>query len=981
MRIRIANLPAWALTVVLVCCACCLLAMPSSSFADFGLNGVSAVARDRDGSVDLRAGSHPYEYTISFALNHDTAGNLEGTLRDLMVDLPPGLIGNPQAVPQCSDALFEGLGPSCPGDTQIGIVEVKAETLPVVFVAIYNLVPPQGVPASIGGSIFSVNSFQEATLRPTDYGIDISDITLPTNVKIQSVSETIWGTPADPGHDAQRECRNAEGGKIEGCASDIVPVPFLTLPTSCTGPLKTTLSADSVQEPGVFRSQTTESLDSGGNPAGLGGCEQPPFAPEVTAQLESGASDSPTGLHVDVHIPQNQDPAQLASAHLKNAVVTLPEGLVVNPSIADGLGACAQEGPEGINLPGSGEPGAREPAKCPSSAKIGTVQVSTPLLDHPLPGAVYVAKQDENPFHSLIALYIAVYDPITGVVVKIPGKVEPDPTTGRLTATFTNNPQLPFEDLELNLYGGPRAALTTPSTCGTFTTTSTLTPWTSPDGADANPSSSFHINTGANNAPCVSNEAQEPNAPSFEAGTTTPLAGTYSPLVLKLAREDGSQRLRALNVTFPPGLTGRLAGVAECSDAQLAQAAGRNQPGEGSIEQSNPSCSQSSEVGTVTTGAGSGSPLLVGGHAYLAGPYEGAPLSIAIIAPAVAGPFDLGTVVVRSGLFVDPNTAQVTVKSDPLPTILQGIPLDIRSVAIMIDRPQFTLNPTSCEPMSLTGEAISTQNQTASLSNRFQVGGCQALPFKPTMAISTQGKTSKANGASLTVKVSQKPGEANIHKVDLTLPKVLPARLTTLQQACTEAQFALNPAGCPAGSFIGTAKAVTPILGVPLTGPAILVSHGGAAFPDVVFLLQGNERGGTIRIDLDGKTDIKKGVTYSRFETVPDAPISSFETSLPEGPHSVLAATGNLCTGGKLAIPTSLTGQNGTQVNQNTSVTVTGCAKAKVLTRAQKLALALKACHKKPKGKKRTTCERGARKKYGPLKKAKKARKARTARS
>ncbi len=365
------------------------------------------------------------------------------------------------------------------------------------------------------------------------------------------------------------------------------------------------------------------------------------------------------------------------------------------------------------------------------------------------------------------------------------------------------------------------------------------------------------------------------------------------------------------------------------------------------------------------------------GKAYLAGPYKDAPLSLAVITPAIAGPFDLGTVVVRVALYIDQNTAQIRAVSDPIPTILDGIPLDVRSVSLAMDRAGFTFNPTSCEPMNIGGQAISTLNQTVGLSNRFQVGGCQGLPFKPAMAISTQGKTSKANGASLTVKVAQKPGEANIHKVDLTLPKVLPARLTTLQQACTETQFAANPAGCPPGSFIGTAKAITPILSVPLTGPAILVSHGGAAFPDVVFLLQANERGADIRIDLDGKTDIKKGVTYSRFETVPDAPIASFETNLPQGPHSVLAAMGNLCAS-KLAIPTELTGQNGARVNQNTPVTVTGCPKTKVLTRAQKLALALKSCHKKPKGKKRQACERQARKKYGPLKKAKKARKARS---
>ena len=950
---------AWTTTIlVVVFCACSLFVAPAS-FASFGLNGLSATAVNHDGSVDLQAGSHPYEYTIDFALNHNASGNLEGIMRDLIVELPPGLIGNPQAVPQCPGTVFEGLEPQCPGNTQIGIVEVKAEGLPVTFAAVYNLAPSKGSAATLGASLFSVNSFLEASVRSgSDFGVDISDLTLPTNIKIQSVSERIWGTPSDPGHDAERECRSPEGVKINGCSSDAARTPFFTLPTSCTGPLKTTLSVDSVEEPGVFRSETVDSLDSGGSPAGLNGCERVPFDPTITAQPETTAADSPTGLHVNIHIPQNQTPEQLATANLKDTTLTLPQGMVVNPSAGGGAVGCS---PAQVDLHGSGG------ARCPDGSKIGTAEIQTPLLDHPVKGGVYLATQGSNPFGSLLAIYIALDDPVSGVVVKLAGKIEPDPVTGQLKTTFLNNPQLPFDNLNVDLSGGSRAPLTTPLSCGAYTTTSDMTPWSTPEGGDVFPADTFQISTGANNGPCVANEAQEPNTPSFEAGTTTPLAGSYSPLVLKLTRENGSQRLGALNVTLPPGLTGRLAGVAECSDAQLVQAMGRNQPGQGSLEQSGPSCPQSSEVGTITTGVGSGSPLFVGGHAYLAGPYEGAPLSIAIVAPAVAGPFDLGNVVVRSGLFINPSTAQVTVKSDPIPTILAGIPLDIRSIAIAINRPQFTLNPTSCEPMSVNGQAVSTQNQTVAVSNRFQVGGCQGLPFKPSFKASTQGKTSKANGASLTVKVAQQPGEANLHKVSLTLPTVLPARLTTLQKACTEAQFAANPAGCPAGSFIGTAKAVTPILSVPLTGPAILVSHGGAAFPDVVFLLQGNERGGTIRIDLDGRTDIKKGVTYSRFETVPDAPITSFETVLPQGPHSVLAATGNLCTS-KLAMPTQLVGQNGAQLNQTTKITVTGCPKTKTFTRTQKLTLALKACKKKH-GAKRSACEHQARNKYGPVKK------------
>jgi hypothetical protein len=548
------------------------------------------------------------------------------------------------------------------------------------------------------------------------------------------------------------------------------------------------------------------------------------------------------------------------------------------------------------------------------------------------------------------------------VVVKLAGRIEPDPVTGQLTTTLAI-PQLPFEDAELTLTGGPRAPLTTPATCGTYTTTTDLEPWTSPQAPDVFPTDSFLINTAPGGGPCVTSESQEPNSPSFQAATATSLAGSYSPFGMKLTREDGSQRLSAINVTLPPGLTGKLAGVGRCSDAQLAAATARASPGQGALEQSSPSCPAASEVGTVTVGAGSGAPFYATGHAYLTGPYEGAPFSLAIITPALAGPFDLGVVVVRAALYINPDTAQVTVRSDEIPSILQGIPLDIRTIQVNINRPEFTLNPTSCEPMSVAAQAVSTLGQSASMSSRFQAAGCQGLPFKPSFTVSTQGKTSKANGASLTVKVSQKPGEANIHKVALTLPLALPARLTTLQKACTEAQFAANPAGCPPASFIGTATAHTPLLNAALTGPAILVSHGGAAFPDVEFLLQGEG----VQITLDGKTDIKKGITHSRFETVPDAPIASFETVLPQGPHSALAANANLCAS-KLAMPTQLAGQNGALVNHTTKIAVTGCPKT--LTRARKLALALKACHKKH-GAKRASCEHAARRKYGAVKKKK----------
>ncbi len=941
---------------------------PAAASADFGLvpGSVSAVAENRDGTIANQAGSHPYAYTVSFKLNVDANGDTEGgEVRDIIVDTPPGFFGNPQAAPRCSRQAFEGAISNCPADTQVGVLHATVPGFGRVVGPVYNLVSPPGAAGLLGFTILGNNALQLASVRSgAGYGLEIGAFHLP--VQVSEVSETIWGVPADPSHDVER---GPQAGSHEEDLSSGAPLqPFLTLPASCGAPPETMVEVDSNHNPGVFHAQSSQAVDAGGQPASLAGCEAVPFSPSISARPTSADASNPSGLSFELKLPNQglMTPEGVAETEPVRTEVVLPAGVAVNPSAAAGLDVCTEAEYRATTVetpPGGG---------CPESSKLGTLVAKSPLIEEAIEGSVYLAAPHANPFNSLLALYIVAKAPERGVVIKQAGEVRADPGTGQLTTTFDHLPSLPYSSFQFDLREGQRAPLITPQACGTYTTHVKLYPFSNPN-VPTERTANFSIGAGANGGACVSSEAQLPNNPSLQAGTVSPVAGAFSPFVFKIAREDGTQHLGAITATLPEGMLGRVAGVQYCPEAQIAAASARSGEGEGALEQSSPSCPEASQVGVVNTTAGAGSqPYAVQGKAYLAGPYKNAPLSLAIVTPAIAGPFDLGTIVVRVALYIDQNTAQIRAVSDPIPTILYGIPLDVRSISLSMDRPGFTFNPTSCEPMSVTGEAISTLGQTIGLSNRFQVGGCQGLPFKPTMAISTQGKTSKANGASFTVKLSQKPGEANIHKVDLTLPTILPARLTTLQQACTEAQFAANPAGCPAGSFIGTAKAITPILSVPLTGPAILVSHGGAAFPDVVFLLQANERGADIRIDLDGRTDIKKGITYSRFETVPDAPITGFETNLPQGPHSVLAATGNLCAS-KLSIPTELTGQNGAQVNQNTAVTVTGCPKTKVLTRAQKLALALKACHKKPKGKKRQSCERAARKKYGPLKKAKKA--------
>ncbi len=893
------------------------LAMVSSAWAGFGIESgsLSTTFEVSQGHTGLpQASSHPYAFTISFAINTNSGGRSEGgLLRDVLIDLPPGLIGNQHSVAECTRQEFEGFLPSCTSNAQIGLLTANIPGLGEVSGPIYNMVPPPGVAAQLGFSVSGLNALQNASLRSRSEGYGLLVTTNGLPLEVTAVHATIWGTPADEGHDPQR------GQQFGGPATPFVGVhtPFLTLPADCNEPLKTTVSVDSTLEPGHFLSASAESLNAGGEPSALPGCEVVPFKPAVTTTPTVLAAESSSGLDFDLKFPNegllNPEPSAISETEPVKAEVTLPAGVTVNPSAAAGQAACPLSQFE-----------AAAPS-CPSASEIGTVVAHAPLLEEPIEGGVYLAEQGHNPFGSLLAIYFIASAPVRGLTIAQAGRVLVDSTTGQITTVFDELPPIPYSSFALSLREGPHGLLVTPTTCGTYTTKVRLYPFSNP-GTPAQLSSPFTIGTGAHGGPCAASEAQLPNQPSFEAGTTTTLAGAFSPFVFKISREDGSQHLGAITATLPDGMLGKLAGVPYCSEAQITAAVARSGEGEGTLEQASPSCPETSQVGVVNITAGAGpDPYPVQGKAYLAGPYKNAPLSLAIITPAIAGPFDLGAVVVRVALYIDPNTAQITAISDPLPTILDGIPLDIRSVSLDMNRAGFTFNPTNCEPMSVTGQATSTLGQAAGLSNRFQVGGCAGLPFKPGMTISTQGITSKANGASLTVKVSQHPGEADIHKVYLTLPTVLPARLTTLQQACTEAQFNANPAGCPPGSFIGTAKALTPILNVPLTGPAILVSHGGAAFPDVVFLLQANERGATIRIDLDGKTDIKKGITYSRFETVPDAPITSFETNLPQGPHSVLAATGNLCAG-KLAIPTELTGQNGAQVNQKTPVTVEGCS-------------------------------------------------------
>jgi hypothetical protein len=955
---------------------------PDQTFTTFAVQSFAIGAFGPLAEANALAGSHPYELTttITFPTTYGISGaaTAEANPRDIDVALPPGLIGNPDAVEKCP--AYDVAHALCSGASQVGTLTITGSQGGNTTSPLYNLVPPKGMPAQFGGRFNGfVTSYINTELRSgSDYGITAESLSVSTGEGVTAVAVTMWGVPGDPSHNAERYCPSPDKvNEVEGCTEHGPLTPFLRNPTSCAGVRAVGVHADSWQEPDTF-------VNGGAEMPAVGGCGKLNFEPSIEAQPTAGAADSPTGMRVDVHVPQPEGcteeeggavECELAESDLKDATVAFPSGMTVNPSSADGLEACSEKqvGFTGFKeLDPEAEAGVKSaqftpgPAECPNGARLGTVIIHTPLLEHPIDGGLYLATPHANPFGSLVAVYMAVYDPISGVVIKLPGQVHLDPSTGQISTTFDQNPQLPFTDLEVDLFGGKedpahsRASLTTPQTCGSYTTTSVLAPW------DGNPASTpagkaFQVSAAPGGGACAKSEGEAPNAPVFEAGTASPVGGAYSPFVLKLKREDGSQHFGSLNVTLPPGLTGKIAGIEQCPQVDIEAAEHLNAEGEGAVEQAHPSCPAGSEVGVVHVGVGSGAPYHVTGRAYFAGPYKGAPFSLVVLTPAVAGPFDLGTVVVRAALFINPSTAQVTVKSDPFPTILDGIPLDIRDVGVDVNRNEFTLNPTSCATMAVTGEEPSTTGNTAALSDRFQAGGCANLPFKPGFSVSTSAKATREDGTSVTFKITYPASalgkEAWLSAAKFEFPKQLPARLSTIQKACPVATFNADPASCGVGSRIGSAVVRTQLLPVPLEGPVYFVSNGNQKFPEAVIVLQGD--GVTINLHSETFIDEKTGVTSATLPAIPGVPFEEATVTLPSGKYSEFTANTSLCTSktvtvkkkvtvkskghrktvtrkvkqnvtGTLALkmPTTLTGQNGAQIAQSTPIAVTGCPKA-----------------------------------------------------
>jgi hypothetical protein len=900
----------------------------SSRPAGDGVEKVELAATNEDGSLDTQAGSHPFQVTGT--IDMDTFG-----MRNVHMDLPAGLIGNTNVVPQCTDeefgAIVEHIWNSCPEGTAIGAATPHFLNFSQGFEAadpIFNLVPAPGEPARFGFRYHGVPIILDTAVRTGgDYGVIISSSNVAQELGVTAVRVTLWGDPADPRHDSTRgwSCltESLYGAEyLEGAQPCVRPgakstTPFLTLPTSCTGAtgMRTTVFTESWLEPGIEKGEAI-SRNSLGEPAGLSGCNRLPFKPSITVAPDGQAASTPTGLTVGVHVPQEGalNPTGLSPADVKDTTVALPAGVQVSPAGADGLLACSLE-QIGLETPAS--------PTCPDAAKVGSVEIKTPLLPEPLEGAVYLAAQNANPFGSLLALYIVAEDPKAGIVIKFAGKVTLDPVTGQLVSTFEDTPELPFEDLKLSFFGSDRAPLTTPSSCGHYATTASITP--SSGNAPVQSESTFQITTGPDGTSCAS---PRPFAPGFQAGSLNLQAGAFTPFTLTMTRPDQDQTLSKVDVTLPPGLTGTLKGVKLCPEAQANAG----------------TCTDESLIGHTIVSAGlGGDPYTVpAGRIYLTEHYGGGEFGLSIVNPAKAGPFVLQEgrpVIVRAAVFVDPHTTALRIVSDPLPTIIDGIPLQIQHVNVTIDRDKFQFNPTNCSKMSINATLGSSEGASSGASTPFQVTNCANLAFNPKFAVSIPGHASRANGEALTVKLTYPSGpqDANIAKVKVQLPKQLPSRLSTLQKACLAKVFNANPADCPPASIVGHAKALTPILPVPLEGNAYFVSHGGEAFPDLTIVLKGYG----VTLDLVGSTFISNsGITTSTFKTVPDAPVGSFELTLPMGRYSALGAnlphTGYDFCSRHLVMPTEFIAQNGAEIHQNTPIAITGCPKAKKAHKAKK---------------------------------------------
>jgi hypothetical protein len=904
----------------------------SSEPAPFGIQSFEASLLDTAGHAEARAGSHPYQLRIGAEFNTVIASPQvipAENPRDIVTDLPAGLVLNPKATPiRCTEAqlelIDEGLS-SCPDASAIGLVHViigeAGYASPELYRPLYNMVPPQGAAAEFAFPVLGIFIHLIGRVRSDgDYGLSSDTLDVPQYGNIAGVSVDLWGDPSDPGHDAKRGRCGVDTGPST-CPVPATSTPLITMPSACSGPLGFSIRADSWQHRGSFVSRGAETEDAAGNPVGIAGCDKLPYAPAIESTPSTDRAESGAGLDFNLDFPNNGllQKEALAESNTTKAVVTLPEGVTINPSVGEGLGFCkpdqyAKESATSIDGEG-----------CPADSKLGTLHLTTPLLDESLDGFVYLAQQDnpetsepgaENPFDTDIALYLVLRNADRGILVKKPLKVEADPRTGQLVSTLEDIPQLPLSHFNLHFKEGARAALVTPSACGRYATVAKFYPSSDP-GNPKTVSSDFEITKGVGGGPCPSG-GLPPFKPEFEAGSALAAAGAFSPFEMSLARHDGEQDMTKFSAILPPGVLGKLAGVAKCPDSAIAAAKTKT----GRQEKASPSCPANSLIGHTLAGAGVGDSLTyVPGQLYLGGPYHGDPLSVVSITPALAGPFDAGAVVVREALTLNPETAEVQVDgagSDPIPHILKGVVLKVRDLRIYVDRANFTLNPTSCDPSSakatLFGAYLDVfdpaDDVPVDLGARYRVSDCALLGFKPKLTLKLKGGTKRGAHPVLRAIVTPRPGDANFAGALVTLPHSAFLDQAHIRTICTRVQFAANGgngAGCPAGSIYGHVRATTPLLEEALEGPVYLRSSSHK-LPDLAVVLHG-----LVDVTLASRIDSFKGGIRSTFAGIPDAPVSKFVLTMQGGKKGLVVNSTNLCASVNRA-EARLTGQNGRQI-------------------------------------------------------------------
>jgi hypothetical protein len=890
--------------------------------APFGLQSFESGLSDGGGGATTHAGAHPYAMRIVTMFNTQNGPAPTENPRSIVADLPAGLTINPEATPvRCTEVQLDQS--ECPDASAIGVTNVTIETFFNFAQPLYNMVPPQGRPAELAFNVSGIGI--PIHLLPSirsngDYGLTSETLDIPQLGGMSGVTAELWGDPSDPSHDYRRgKCGNELAELSKACPVTQTHTALLTMPTACSGPLRTTLTANSWQHPADYVSASDETRSSSGGPVGVNECEKLSFSPKTETVLSTNQAETGTALDINVDMPNDGlvNPSAIAESMAQKVVVTLPEGVTINPSVGEGLGFCtpAQYAKETtFSVDGEG---------CPGDSKVGTLELETPLLTkEKIAGSVYLAQQDnpetttpgaENPFDTDLALYMVLRNAKLGVMVKRPIKVIPDPVTGQLVATLDNIPQLPFSHFNFHFKEGARAALISPAACGKYTTVSKFYPSSAPNSPKT-VTADFEVTKGVHGGSCPSG-GLPPFNPEFQAGSINNNAKAYSPFNMRLLRHDGDQDMTKFSAVLPPGVLGKLAGISKCSDAAIASAKTKT----GRQELASPSCPSSSQIGRTYAGAGVGDSLTyVPGKLYLGGAYNGDPLSVVSITPALAGPFDAGTVVVREALTLNPVTAEVEVDgahSDPIPHILKGIVLKVRDLRVYVDKPDFILNPTSCERSSAKATLFGafrnvfdpSDDVPVDLTTPYQAASCASLAFKPKLALELHGGSKRGDHPALKATVTARNADANIGKAVVTLPQSAFLDQAHIRTICTRVQYAANGGaggGCPKAAQYGYARAYTPLLDEPVEGPVYLRSSNHK-LPDLVAALHG-----IVDVDIVGRIDSYKGGIRSSFETVPDAPVSKFILNMQGGKKGLVVNSRNLCAGTNKA-DAALTGQNG----------------------------------------------------------------------